>query len=740
MRCRAALEDGAPLRALSCGADDAKRLRGFQFLSAKPLLLVLNLDEADLPHGGPTRVELRRACRTFSSRRGDARGAVCAKIELEIAQLEPADAAAFLADLGLARIGPRSRDPRQLRPARLHLVLHRRRGRMPRLVDSARHAARSSRPARSTATSRAASSAPRSSATSTCSRAASLAACRDHGELRLEGKEYIVLDGDISTSATPRERSAVTGRRQTDPPSSSAKRRCRSCTAAPRCTCASSSRELRARGYEAELVSVPFKWYPKDEILPHAAAWRLLDLSESNGRPIDLVIAHEVPDLFRPASEQGRVADPSVPRGLRAVRHAVQRLRAHRARRRAARHADPARHRDARRVPARLRQRAQHRAARLAKFNGLRGRAALSSAAARGAAARRARTATTCSRSAGSNRSSAWTCSSRAMAHVDRPIRLVVAGDGTQRANVERAGGRRRASRDRVDVPRRRRRRAAASSCTRARSPCVYPPFDEDFGYVTLEAFLARKPVITAHRFRRPDRVRRRRRERLRRARRTPEALADADQPRSPRDRAARGRRSATPATSARGAITWDGVIEKLVGSVAMNEADHPDPVPQRGGDAAGDARRSAARASPASTSIEVLVIDDGSRDGTVGRRARLRRRSRRPAAPEQGAGGRVHGRHRRLPQGGRRLHRQHRRRQPVRRRTTSRGCSRRCSAARPTSSSATATSRELRHMSWREAAAAAARQLGGAAGLEHDACPTRRAASAPTRARPRCG
>ena len=61
-------------------------------------------------------------------------------------------------------------------------------------------------------------------------------------------------------------------------------------------------RELRARGFETELVSVPFKWYPKEEILPHAAAWRLLDLSESNGRPIDLVIGTEVPVLLRPAS------------------------------------------------------------------------------------------------------------------------------------------------------------------------------------------------------------------------------------------------------------------------------------------------------------------------------------------------------------------------------------------------------------------------------------------------------
>src|SRR5215207_6369668 len=57
-------------------------------------------------------------------------------------------------------------------------------------------------------------------------------------------------------------------------------------------------RELRMRGHLAELVSVPFKWYPKEEILPHAAAWRLLDLSESNGRAVDLVIATKFPSYF----------------------------------------------------------------------------------------------------------------------------------------------------------------------------------------------------------------------------------------------------------------------------------------------------------------------------------------------------------------------------------------------------------------------------------------------------------
>ena len=57
-------------------------------------------------------------------------------------------------------------------------------------------------------------------------------------------------------------------------------------------------RHLRAHGHDAELVSVPFKWYPKSEILNHAAAWRLLDLSEANGRPIDVVIATKFPTYF----------------------------------------------------------------------------------------------------------------------------------------------------------------------------------------------------------------------------------------------------------------------------------------------------------------------------------------------------------------------------------------------------------------------------------------------------------
>ena len=52
---------------------------------------------------------------------------------------------------------------------------------------------------------------------------------------------------------------------------------------------------LREQGHDAELVTVPFKWYPNDRVLTQAFLWRLLDLEEANGRPIDAVIATKFP-------------------------------------------------------------------------------------------------------------------------------------------------------------------------------------------------------------------------------------------------------------------------------------------------------------------------------------------------------------------------------------------------------------------------------------------------------------
>ena len=56
--------------------------------------------------------------------------------------------------------------------------------------------------------------------------------------------------------------------------------------------------ELRRHGYRAETVSIPFKSYPKGELLAQAALWRLVDLSESNYESIDAVIATKFPDYF----------------------------------------------------------------------------------------------------------------------------------------------------------------------------------------------------------------------------------------------------------------------------------------------------------------------------------------------------------------------------------------------------------------------------------------------------------
>jgi glycosyltransferase involved in cell wall biosynthesis len=52
---------------------------------------------------------------------------------------------------------------------------------------------------------------------------------------------------------------------------------------------------LRARGHDADLVTIPFKWYPGTRVLDQAFLWRLVDLTESDGRRIDRVIATKFP-------------------------------------------------------------------------------------------------------------------------------------------------------------------------------------------------------------------------------------------------------------------------------------------------------------------------------------------------------------------------------------------------------------------------------------------------------------
>jgi GTP-binding protein YchF len=101
-KCKAMLEEGKPLRELKLEGDDEKRIRGFQFLSQKPMLYVLNLGEADAPRLHEKEEELRAA---LGPRPGTAVTGICGKIEAELAELSREDANEYLTSYGLKESG-----------------------------------------------------------------------------------------------------------------------------------------------------------------------------------------------------------------------------------------------------------------------------------------------------------------------------------------------------------------------------------------------------------------------------------------------------------------------------------------------------------------------------------------------------------------------------------------------------------------------------------------------------------
>ena len=92
------LSDGKPLRSLALEQDEERRLRGFRFLTQKPVLVVLNIDEAQL--GAATALEEQGRDR-YGQPATDV-AALAGKIEAEIAELPADDAALFMEDLGIA--------------------------------------------------------------------------------------------------------------------------------------------------------------------------------------------------------------------------------------------------------------------------------------------------------------------------------------------------------------------------------------------------------------------------------------------------------------------------------------------------------------------------------------------------------------------------------------------------------------------------------------------------------------
>ena len=92
------LSAGRPLRAVSLSDEDELRLRGYRFLTQKPVLVVLSIDEAQLAGAA----DLEAAGRDRYGRQQADVAALAGKIEAELAQLSEDDAALFMEDLGIA--------------------------------------------------------------------------------------------------------------------------------------------------------------------------------------------------------------------------------------------------------------------------------------------------------------------------------------------------------------------------------------------------------------------------------------------------------------------------------------------------------------------------------------------------------------------------------------------------------------------------------------------------------------
>jgi glycosyltransferase involved in cell wall biosynthesis len=317
--------------------------------------------------------------------------------------------------------------------------------------------------------------------------------------------------------------------------------------------------ELKRRGYRAEQVSLPFKWYPKRELLAQAAAWRLVDLTESNGLPIDAVIATKFPTYFvrhpnkitwlfhqyraiydllgTPYSEFGheegdvRLRDTLIGLDNEVLSEST-----------------------------RLFANSRNTAARLARYNGLDAEPLYHPPPLAGKIARGpfGDYVLSVGRLEANKRVD---LAIRAMAHVDSRVRLVVVGEGPLRDTLEQVAeearvGHRVEWTGAIDD-------AHLVDLYAGALAVVFPPYDEDYGYVTLEAFLAGKPVVTVTDAGGP----------LEFVRHEQTGLVAAPEPVALGALLDRLAANLPLAKSLGGAgyeraraITWDGVVERLVG------------------------------------------------------------------------------------------------------------------------------------------------------------------------------
>jgi glycosyltransferase involved in cell wall biosynthesis len=248
---------------------------------------------------------------------------------------------------------------------------------------------------------------------------------------------------------------------------------------------------LRGRGHEADLVTIPFKWYPGARVLDQAFLWRLVDLTESDGRPIDRVIATKFPAYcvrhpdkvawvlhqFRQAYDYDRtdLGQFSESPEDRAIRRAIERL-------------DAVALGEARRVFAT----SANVADRLRRFNGI--EAAVLPHPPQALPYRTAPSEGFVLSVNRLDRAKRIDLLVEA-AKLEPSLQVVIVGEGPDRGRLEGlAGG--------LDGRVRFAGRVGDEELADlyARSLAVYyAPIDEDFGMVPYEAFLSEKPVLTTH-------------------------------------------------------------------------------------------------------------------------------------------------------------------------------------------------------------------------------------------------
>ena len=249
--------------------------------------------------------------------------------------------------------------------------------------------------------------------------------------------------------------------------------------------------ELRERGHETDLVTMPYKWYPGERVLSQAFLWRLLDLSESDGRSIDLVIATKFPSYavrhpnkvvwllhqFRQAYELDRTELGQFGESAeeRATRRAVQRL-------------DRVALGEARKIFATSRNVAE----RLRASTGL---AAEVMPHPPQELPYRCEAYDDFLLSVGRLDRAKRLDLLLGAAAADATVRCVIVGDGPDRTRLEHL-----AARDGLDGRVTFAGRVDDEELARLYGRCLavfYAPLDEDFGMVPYEAFLSERPVIT---------------------------------------------------------------------------------------------------------------------------------------------------------------------------------------------------------------------------------------------------